>query len=521
MEVVKKGKNGIISGAAWLAVSAIILKIIGLVYKVPMSYILGDEGMGYFNSAYTVYTFFYIIGSAGIPKAVSILSAKASEGEAKKIFQVIFKLYLFIGVILSLILILFAPSLASLIGSKKATVSIISIAPSVFFICASGVLRGYLNGKMKFYPIAVSELIGGFFKLFLGLFFGSYFARCGYSLPYVCAFSILGITFGTFFGLIYLYLYYKRESKKIKTAYGNNKDIIFSVFKLGIPITLATAMGSIVNVIDLAIIANALERAGYSETVGFVIYGNYTTLAVPMLGVVISLINPIALASLPVITRSFSDRKYKETETAIYSSMRLSLFVGAPAFVLFLLFSHETLSAIFENSSAVLGAPFLCVLSPSVLFYAVLSAANTVLEGIGRVKLAVISLFAGSIIKCIVSFITIGMSEIGALGAPIGTCASYLASMLISMWFIHKEGGINVKILKPISLPLFISICAALSTIAIKTFFINFSSQRLIGLMTVVIYGIFYIAYSFFVLFWGNKRCNLLSKYTKKKLGDY
>ena len=71
-----KNTKKLLSGAAWLGLSAILLKIIGLVYKIPMSYLLGDEGMGYFNSAYTVYTFFYIIGSAGIPKAVSILCAK-------------------------------------------------------------------------------------------------------------------------------------------------------------------------------------------------------------------------------------------------------------------------------------------------------------------------------------------------------------------------------------------------------------------------------------------------------------
>ena len=69
----KQKSNTLISGAAWLALSTIILKIIGLIYKIPLSYMLGDEGMGYFNSAYTVYVFFYVIGTAGIPKAISIL----------------------------------------------------------------------------------------------------------------------------------------------------------------------------------------------------------------------------------------------------------------------------------------------------------------------------------------------------------------------------------------------------------------------------------------------------------------
>lgn len=521
MKVYEKNRNNIISGAAWLGFSAIILKIIGLIYKVPMSYILGDEGMGYFNCAYTVYTFFYIIGSAGIPKAVSILSAKASDGEAKRIFTVVFRLYLLIGVALSLILIVFAPYLSALIGSKKAAVSMLAIAPSVFFICASGVLRGYLNGKMKFAPIAVSELISGLCKLFLGIFFAVCSIKCGYSLPYVCAFSILGITFGSFFGLIYLYVVYKKESKGIKAAFGSKKDIILEVMKLGIPITLASAIGSIVNVIDLAIITNGLEIAGYSETVGIVIYGNYTTLAVPMLGLITSLINPVALAALPIITRCFSERNYKEIEQALDSSLKLSFFWAVPAFFLFLLFSNETLSSIFENSSAILGAPFLCVLAPSVLFYAILTTANTALEGTGRVKWAVTSLIIGAVAKCIVSFVMIGMSEIGALGAPIGTCISYLISMLISLFVIGKEQRIKLNFFKNASIPFVFSILSAFFAIIVKNLWLNLSNIRLNSLLTVMIYGLFYVVFSFFQLIHSKKMLKILSKCTKKKVDDY
>ncbi len=509
MKVLEKNRNNIVSGAAWLGFSAIVLKLIGLIYKVPMSYILGDEGMGYFNCAYTVYTFFYIIGSAGIPKAVSILSAKASDSKAKKIFTVIFKLYLLIGIFLSIILIIFSTSLASLIGSKKASVSIIAIAPSVLFVCASGVLRGYLNGKMKLFPIAVSELIGGICKLFLGLFFALYSSKCGYSLPYVCGFSILGITFGSFLSLIYLYAQYKKESRGIKATCGNNKDIIFEVMKLGIPITLASAIGSIVNVIDLAVITNSLERAGYSETVGIVIYGNYTTLAVPMLSLITCLINPIALAALPVITRCFSEKNYKEIEKCLDSSLKLSFFVASPAFFMFLFFSNETLLSIFENSSVILGAPFLCFLAPSVIFYAILTSANAALEGMGMVKWAVISLVVGAAVKCITSFFIIGMSEIGALGAPIGTCASYLVSMIISLAVIGREGNIKLKIFKSAAFPFLVSILSLFLTIVIKHFFMNFSNERLNSLMTVAVYGGFYVIFSLFQLICSKKTLKL------------
>ena len=76
----KMGNKSIVRGALSLTVSALIVKIVGLIYKVPLSYILSDEGMGYFNSAYTVYTFFYIICTAGVPKAISIITSSAESG---------------------------------------------------------------------------------------------------------------------------------------------------------------------------------------------------------------------------------------------------------------------------------------------------------------------------------------------------------------------------------------------------------------------------------------------------------
>ena len=89
---VNERSAGFLSGVAVLSLSTVIVKLIGLACKIPMLAILGADGMGYFNSAYTVYTFFYIIGSAGIPKAISILCAKSSAGEAKSIFSSIFKI---------------------------------------------------------------------------------------------------------------------------------------------------------------------------------------------------------------------------------------------------------------------------------------------------------------------------------------------------------------------------------------------------------------------------------------------
>lgn len=507
MQTDNKKSNAILTGAVWLGISALILKIIGVIYKVPMSYILGDEGMGYFNSAYTVYIFFYIIGSAGIPKAVSILCAKASDGEAKNIFRVVFKIYFLIGFLLSFILIIFADFLAMLIGNDKSAFAMTVVAPSIFFVCLSGVIRGYLTGKMKFFPVAISELIGGISKLVLGLIFAYFAVKRGFSIHVVCGFSIFGITVGTFLGLIYLYIYYKKESKDISEIYSQKRKTLAEIFKIALPITLASALASIVNLIDLGIIMNRLEGQGYPESVRTVIYGNYTTLAVPMFGVITNLINSVALAALPAVSKSYSERKFDELNNSLASSFKIGFYIAFPSFVIFLIFPYELLSVLFESGSATLGAVFLSALAPGAFIYASLIVVNTALEGIGKVKEAMFSLALGAIVKGVISFLMIGTTFFGALGAPIGTVISYFVSLMFSLFILRKEKKVKLNITREALIPIGISLFAIVPT-AIFKIIINSSFQtRINSFIILAVYGLFYMFFaSFFIILGRNKR---------------
>ena len=211
--------NSFINGALWLTVSTIILKIIGLIYKIPLSHLIGDEGMGYFNSAYTVYTFFYILGSAGIPKAISILTSK-NEAEnifsSYSLFKLCFKTFSVFGIILFFIFILFAPKISVIAGTETSLPAMYAVAPSIFFICASGAARGYLSGIMKLSHIAISEIISGVIKLTLGIAFAYFAVANHFTLPIICAYSISGISIGAFFSFLYLCIASRQKSQTKK-----------------------------------------------------------------------------------------------------------------------------------------------------------------------------------------------------------------------------------------------------------------------------------------------------------------
>ena len=205
----------VISGAVYLTISTLIVKIIGLIYKIPLSYILTDEGMSYFNSAYTIYTFFYIICTAGIPKSISIITsefiARGKNKEARRITETALIYLSLFGLIVSLVFLLLSNIISKAIGNSGAHLSMLAVAPSIAFICASGVLRGYFNGRFSFIPIAVSEVVTAASRLIFGIGGAIFASNLGTGFDVISAVTISGATIGAVISYVFLFLYDKKQ----------------------------------------------------------------------------------------------------------------------------------------------------------------------------------------------------------------------------------------------------------------------------------------------------------------------
>lgn len=511
-----KNKQTFFNGAAWLTISTVILKVIGLVYKIPLFYLLGEEGMGYFNSAYTVYTFFYIIGSSGIPKAISLLITKnEAEGnkETESVFYSTSCVLSVFGLLITAILVLLSVPISGLIGNINSVYSIVAISPSVFLVTISGGLRGYYSGKMNFLPIAVSELISGLLKLFLGLLFAYLAYENSCDLPIISAYAIFGITIGSFFSFVFLAVY-KRKFKSKDSRHFNFYHVV-PVLKLAAPITVATALGAVVNLIDLGMIINGLKRSGYSATLSTALYGNYTTLSIPMFSMVTMLLNPICTAAMPFFTERYSLRDIKGFRESITTSSKIIAFITFPCFFAFLAFPSEILTVIFDRESAVLGASYLAALSPAVICFGFLMLTNTVLESAEKVKAATLSLCVGTVLKALISITLISNESFGLLAAPIGTVLSYLVSFLISYPIMRISLNIKLEFKNTISYFLS-SIFAVIPACIIRE--LNFVFDvRLKCILILTFFAFLYLAIVMFFSKEDIKKAILLVKMYKKK----
>mgnify|MGYP002752950156 CR=1 FL=1 len=180
-EKVRNSSKLFFSGVLILTISNLIVKAIGLMFKIPMNHIVGDEGMGYYNEAYTIYTFLYMISTAGLPTAISIMVADSRAAgkvrQVKRIFRVSLGLFFAIGIVGMLVMLLGAGPLSTMIGAENTKYCIMAIAPTLFFICISSALRGYFQGYQSMFPTAVSQLIEAVCKLGVGITLALYAIR--------------------------------------------------------------------------------------------------------------------------------------------------------------------------------------------------------------------------------------------------------------------------------------------------------------------------------------------------------
>ena len=444
--------SGFLSGVFVLSFSTVIVKIIGLLYKIPMFSVLGAEGMGYLNSAYEIYALLCVISTAGLPVALSILvSSYKEKGDfvgVKDVYKCGLRLFLFVGALGTLMLIIFAKSITEIIKNNGAYYSILAIAPSLLFVCISSAVRGYFQGHLQMLPTAVSQLIESVSKLIFGILFSIFAINKGYSLDLIVAYAILGISLGTLISAAYLLILKGRDNKRyhavgLKSDKKNKKTALL-LLKIALPITISSAVISVTRIVDMALIMRRLQNIGYSSGVANEIYGLYTTIAVPIFSLVPSLLTPISLSLVPALSATL-ERGHGHDEV-VKNSIKLTVFFALPASLAISLYSSPIISLLFSNVGDSIGyvSPLLALLGPSVLFSCLTTTSNAILQAERKVNIPIISMAVGALIKIISAYVLIGLPEINVFGAPISTLLCDISITVINFACIFKLGARSV-----------------------------------------------------------------------------
>ena len=496
------------SGVFVLTLANILVKAVGLVSKIVLNRVVGSVGAGYYSSAYEIYAYLYVISTSGLPVALSIMVSKSrAKGrfkEAKKIFEVAFIVLLIIGVVFSILMVFFAKQIASFIGAEQTALCIISIAPTMLFICLSSCIRGYFQGYQLMKPTAVSQLIEACAKVGVGVIFALWAKAEGYPDYIVAAFTILGVTVGVLLGMAYLYikkLFFKEESYNFEhlelevEETKSTKQILKELFVIAIPITLSSSVLSLTTIIDTIMVQNRLLSYGMSEMSVRIYYGDYTSLVISMFNMPTILFYPIANALVPLIsaTREKGDKQKSEEIRSL--SLRIITLIAVPCAVGLGVFSYPILDLLmFKQDSVSRAAPWLSIAAVSVVFLGIIATTNAFLNTAGKQRLPIISMLIGATAKLTTNYFLLG--KIGIYGAPISTVICYLFAASFNIYFTVKHVGKLPNIKKIFGLPILSATLSIGASALVYLLLINLLPIKISTVISIALAVILYLIIS-------------------------
>ena len=438
----------LLSGSAVLAFATVLTKIIGLIYKVPLVHFVGVEGMAYFLAANHIYILLFVLSTAGLPVAVSAMISKSVESGDRaaviKIYNISLRLFLTVGLLGSAIMMVGAPQIAELIGIRQAVGCIVAISPAVLMSCISGAIRGYFQGHQKMCHTAISQIIEAIGKLFFGLMGAAYSINKGMSSDKVAAFAIFGITAGVGFSMLYLIVakcFFDRSRKGCSVVLCiNNRSILKQLIRLALPVTLSCAVLSLGGVIDTVLTPNCLSHGGFSVSEANKLYSCYGNMSIPLFSLIPSLIAPISMALVPIVSAHHSSININEEKIAICQSIKLTLLIAVPSSLGLAFFSEPILKMIFrtDGNAVNTAAVLLSMLALSIVPACLITTTNAILQAQYHAEKTILSMICGILIKLIVEYLLIRQRNINIYGAPISTLACDLTVISMNFYYVIK-----------------------------------------------------------------------------------
>ncbi|MBS6293386.1 polysaccharide biosynthesis protein [Veillonella sp.] len=440
--------SGFLKGTLILTIAGFVVKAIGSINWILLSRILGGEGIGIYQMAFPIYLLLLQISSAGVPIAISILTAERLAlhdfGGAKRVFNISFTMLTITGFIASLAMYFGADWLISsgLIAESRAYYSIIALAPAVFFVTWISCFRGYIQGYEMMTPTAVSQIVEQLLRVIVML--GAAAILLPYGLPAAAGGASLGAGVGAFGAFLVLLYYYYKLPKASSTGESYDgpresaKEILSRLLTLSIPISLASIMLPLTANLDLLIVPRRLLDAGFPMNEVTELFGYLTGMAVPLINLATIITAALATSIVPAISHAFAKRDHQGIYERTSGSMRLTFMATVPFTVLLYVLAAPTVTLIYNAPKAELATQ---ITAFSIFFLGVHQVTTGILQGLNKPRIPVINMGIALVIKVIMNWTLTAIPWLGIGGAAWATVADIGFAALLNLIYIKKYTG--------------------------------------------------------------------------------
>ena len=440
-------------GAAVLGIAGLLVQVMGAIFRIPLGNIIGDEGMGYYQTAYPIYVFLLVFSTNGAPAAISKMTSErialGRYSEAHRVFKLSFILMFLLGVIAFSIFFFGAEYIVNALKNPGAYYAMIAIAPALLFVPIMAVFRGFFQGMQQMEPTAVSQLVEQAIRVAVGLTLAIVLTPV--SIEYAAAGATFGTSIGPVAGVVMLVIIYCRWRKRLEQDIGGDRTeeresagrILGTLAAIAIPITIGVSIIPIMNIVDVAIVMRRLQDVGFSPENANALYGQLTGMAGPVINIPMALALSVALSMVPAIAAANSVHDTAFLNMNIRLGLRTAMIIGVPC-TFGIMILAEPLMLLFypmQAASASSAAPCLFFLALGVIFLSIAQTMAGILQGLGHPYMAVLSLGAGVAVKAAATYILTGIPALNVQGAAIGSSLAFGIIGILNFVAVRKFTG--------------------------------------------------------------------------------
>ncbi len=402
----QKKKDSFVLQAGILAAAGIIVKIIGLLYRSPLTSIIGLEGNGYYSSAINIYTIILLVSSYSIPSAISKVIAQRLAYKEYRNAQRVFRCALIYVIVVGGVASLFTFFAASSLVEDNAVMVLRVFAPTIFFSGLLGVLRGYFQAHGTMVHTSLSQILEQILNAAVSMGAAYLLIRSveGQSdttrAIYGASGSALGTGIGVLTALLFMFGMYclnrKTIQRRVERDRSEHQETYGEIFKIIItivtPFILSTFIYNCSTVVNMKIYYKIMmSQKGFDEAAVAIRYGIFATQAISVVNIPIAISSAMSSASIPGVASTYAMHKEEETRHKVGQAIRMTMLIAIPATVGLFALARPIMQFIFPQKEALdTASKLLAALSVTVILFCLSTLTNAVLQGIGKVNIPVI-----------------------------------------------------------------------------------------------------------------------------------
>jgi stage V sporulation protein B len=443
-----------VHGALVLMAAMLVNRVMGFIYRIVLSRLIGAAGMGLFQMVFPLLNLVLTFVTAGLPVAISKLVAEAyvqqDRVRVERILRVSAAVILTMAAVFTFLMWLLRSQVREhWITDPRAYPTYLAMIPIVAIISVSSIYRGYFQGLQDMAPPAWASILEQTVRIVSVWFLAMYFIQ--YSLAFAAAAAMMGMVLGELAGLLFLVVQYFRRGRvaavwadaplrSLETA----RQTLKAIVDVAAPVTLSRLIWSVIYAVEPVLVTRSLLTAGLTTSVATTLYGQYGGMAIPLLVFPTVFTGSLATNLVPSVSEAVAARATKRVQRRLTQSWTATAIVGFPTSVILWMYAEPLCRNVFAEQSV---GPILAIMAPVGFLLYLQSPLQGILQGLNRAGISMRNSVIGGVVRLLLIYALASDPRLGIYGVAWALSISVCLTTLLHLWSLHRLMGLQVDAL--------------------------------------------------------------------------